>query len=148
MDLKNSCHTFCLVTKSCPTLCDFSIPGLQHARLHCPTLISWSLFKFMSTESVKLFNHLILCCSRPLLPSIILSLRLFSNELALRISWPKCWSFSFNISPSNEYSVLISFRIDWFDLPEVQGTVKSLHQHHSSKASILHAQPSLWSNSH
>ena len=72
----------------------------------------------------------------------------FSNESVLLIKWPKYWSFSFSISPSNEYSGLIYFRMDWFDLPEVQGTVKSLHQHHSSKASILHAQPSLWSNSH
>ena len=82
-------------------------------------------------------SHLILC--RPLLclPSIFLSVRVFSNELALCIRWPKYWSFSFNISPSNEYSGLISFRIDWFDLLSVQGTIKSLLQHHTSKASIL-----------
>ena len=82
-------------------------------------------------------NHLILCCPLLLPPSIILNIRVFSNELALRIRWPKYWSFSFNISPSNEYSGLISFRIDRFDLLAVPGTLKSLLQHHSSKASIL-----------
>ena len=83
------------------------------------------------------FNHLILCCPLLLLPSVFPSIRVFSNESVLRIRWPKYWSFSFNISPSNEYSGLISFRIDWFDLLDVQGTLKSLLQHHSSKASIL-----------
>ena len=99
--------------------------------------ISQSLLKFMSIESVTLSNHLIL--SRPflLLPSIFNSIRVFSNESALHIRWPKYWSFGFNISPSKEYSGLISFRIDWLDLPAVQGTLKSLLQHHSSKASIL-----------
>ena len=97
---------------------------------------SWSLLKLMSIESVMISNHLILC--RPLLPlSIFPSIRVFSNESALHIRWPKYWSFSFNISPSNEYSGLISFRIDWLDLLAVQGTLKSLLQHHSSKASIL-----------
>ena len=91
----------------------------------------------MSIESMMPSNHLILC--RPLLfpPSIFPSIRVFSNESVLRITWPKYWSFSFNISPSNEYSGLISFRIDWFDLLAVQGTLKSLLQHPSSKASIL-----------
>ena len=94
---------------------------------------SWSLPKLMSIESVMPSNHLILC--RPLLlpPSIFPSIRVFSNESALCIRWPKYWSFSFNISPSNEYSGLISFRIDWFDLLAVQGTLKSLLQYHSSK---------------
>ena len=97
---------------------------------------SWSLLKLMSIESVMISNHIILC--RPLLPlSIFPSIRVFSNESALHIRWPKYWSFSFNISPSNEYSGLISFRIDWLDLLAVQGTLKSLLQHHSSKASIL-----------
>ena len=97
---------------------------------------SWSLLKLMSTESVMPSNYLILCL--PLLPpSIFLSLRVFSNESALHIRWPKYWSFSFNISPSNEYSGLISFRMDWLDLLAVQGTLKSLFQHHGSKASIL-----------
>ena len=97
----------------------------------------WSLLKLMCIESVMPSNHLILC--RPLLlpPSIFPSIRVFSNESALPIRWPKYWSFSFNISPSNEYSGLISFRMDWLDLLEVQGILKSLLQHHSSKASIL-----------
>ena len=98
--------------------------------------VSWSLLRLMSTESVMLSNYLILCCTLLLLSSIFPSIRVFSNESALRIRWPKYWSFSFNISPFNEYSGLISFRIDWFDLA-VQGTLKSLLQHHSSKASIL-----------
>ena len=97
----------------------------------------WSLLKFMSTESVMPSNHLILC--RPLLlpPSIFPSIGVFSSESTLHIRWPKYWSFSFSISPSNEYSELISFRMDWLDLLAVQGTLKSLLQHHSSKASIL-----------
>ena len=82
-------------------------------------------------------NHLILCCPLLLLPSNFPSIRVFSNESVLRIRWPKYWSFSFNISPSNEYSGLISFRMDWLDLLALQGTLKSLLQHHSSKASIL-----------
>ena len=98
---------------------------------------SWSLFKLMSIESVMPSNHLILC--RPLLfpSSIFPSIRVFSNESVLGIRWPKYWSFSFSISPSNEYSGRISLRIDWLDLLAVQGTLKSLLQHHSSKASIL-----------
>ena len=96
-----------------------------------------SLLKFMCIESVMLCNHLILCHPLLLLPSIFPSIRVLSNELALRIRWPKYWSFSFSISPSSEYSGLISFRIDWFDLFSVQGTLKSHLQHHSSKAPIL-----------
>ena len=97
---------------------------------------SQSLLKFMSIELVMPSNHLIIC--RPLLlPSIFPSIRVFSNESVLCIKWPKYWSFGFSISPSNEYSGLISFRIDWFDLLAVQGTLKSLLQQHSSKASIL-----------
>ena len=91
----------------------------------------------MSIESVMPSNHLILCCPLLLLPSIFPSIKVFSNESVLHIRWPKYWTFSFSISPSNEYSGLISFRIDWFDLLDVQGTLKSLLQHHSSKASIL-----------
>ena len=91
----------------------------------------------MSTELVMPSSHLILCHSLPLLPSIFPSIRVFSNESALRIRWPKYWSFSFNISPSIEYPGLISFRMDWLDLLAVQGTLKSLLQHHCSKASIL-----------
>ena len=96
-----------------------------------------SLLKLVSIESVMPSNHLILCHPFLLLPSIFPSIRLFSKESALRIRWPKYWSFSFSISPSNKYSGLISFRIDWLDLLAVQGTLKSFLQHHSSKASIL-----------
>ena len=98
---------------------------------------SWNLLKLMPTELVMPSKHLILCCPLPLLPSISPSIRVISNESALCIRWPMYWSFSFSISPSNEYSGLISFRIDWFDLHSVQGTLKSLLQHHSSKVSIL-----------
>ena len=94
-----------------------------------------SLFKLMSVQSVMQSNHLILCCPLLLLPSIFPSIRVFSSELALLIRWPKDWSFSFSISPSNEYLGLTSFRIDWLDLLAVQGTLQSLLQHHSSKAS-------------
>ena len=99
--------------------------------------ISQSLLRFMSIESVMLSNHFILCHPLLLLPSIFPSMRVFSNELAVRIRWPKYWSFSFSINPSNEYSGFISFRIDWFDLLAVQGTLKGLLQYHNSKASIL-----------
>ena len=99
--------------------------------------ISRSLLKLLSIELMMPANHLILCCPLLLLSSIFSSFRVFSNESALHIRWSKYWSFSFSISPSNEYSGLISFRIDWFDLLAVQGTLKSLLQHHSSKASIL-----------
>ena len=98
---------------------------------------SWSLLKLMFIESVMSSNHLILCHPLLLLPSIFSITKIFSNEPVLCIRWPKYWSFSFNISPSNEYSGLISFRMYWLDLLAVQGTLKSLPQHHSSKASIL-----------
>ena len=98
---------------------------------------SWSILKLMFIESVVLSNHLILCRPLPLPPSIFPSIRVFSNESILRIWWPKYWSFSFSISPSNEYSGLISFRTDCLDLFAVQGIHKSLLQHHSSKVSIL-----------
>ena len=97
--------------------------------------ISWSLLKLVSTESVMLSNYLILCCPLLLLPSIFPSIRIFSNESVVCIRWPKYWSFS--ISPSSEYSRLISFRIDWFDFLAVQGTLKNFLQHHSSKVLIL-----------
>ena len=120
--------------QSCPTLCDpmdCSTPGLPvHHQLP-------GLLKPMSIESVMPSNHLILCCPLLLLPSIFLSIRVFSNESVLRIRWPKYWSFSFSISPSKEYSGLISFRIDWLDLLAVQGTLNSLLQYYISKASIL-----------
>ena len=112
-------------------MCDFLRPhGLQNAKPPCPSL------KLMSIESVMPSNLLLLCCP-PLLPSIFPSIRVFYNESVLLIRWPKYWSFSFNISTSNEHSGLISFRMDWLDLLAVQGTLKSLLQHHSSKQSIL-----------
>ena len=98
---------------------------------------SWRLLRFMSIELVMLSNHLILCCPLLFLPSIFPSIRVFSSELALHIRWSKYWSFSFSISLANEYLGLISFRIDWFDLLAVQGTLKSLLQLHYSKASVL-----------
>jgi len=108
----------------------------QHARPPCPSPTT-RVTKPMSIESVMPSNHLILCCPLLLLPSIFPSIRGISNESALRIRWPKYWSFSFNISYSNEHPGLISFRMDWLDLLSVQGTLKSLLQQHSSKASIL-----------
>ena len=125
-----------------------SVQSLSHVRLfvtpwtatHQDSLSitnSQSLLKLMSIKSVMPSNHLILCCPLLLLPSIFPSIRVFSNESVLCIRWPKYWSFSFTISPSNEYSEMISFRIDWFDLPVVQGTLKNLLQHHNSKSSIL-----------
>ena len=99
--------------------------------------ITQSLLTLMTIESVMPSNHLILCCPLLLLSSIFPSIRIFSSELALRIRWPKYWSLSFSISLSNEHSVLISFRIDWFDFLSIQGTLKSLLQHHNSKASSL-----------
>ena len=112
--------------------------GLQHARLPCPSITnSRSLLKFMSIESVIPSNHLILCHPLLLLPSILPSVKVFSNESVRPIRWPKCWSFSFSISSSNEHSGLISFRMDWLYLFAVQGNLKNLPQHHTSKASIL-----------
>ena len=125
---------FSSVAQSCPTLChpvDCSVPGLP---------VHHQLLEFthtLSIESVMPSSCLILCCPLLLPTSIFPSIRVFSNESVLCIRWPKYWSFSFNISPSDEYSGLISFRMDWLDLLEVQGTLKSLLQHHSSKASIL-----------
>ena len=125
-----------------------SVLSLSHVRLfatpwtatHQASLSitsSQSLFKLMSFQLVMPSNHLILCRPLLLLPSIFPSLRVFSNESVHHIRWPKYWSFSFSISPSNEHPGLISFRMDWLDLLAVQGTLKSLLQHHSSKASIL-----------
>ena len=124
----------CSVTKLCLILCDpvdCSTPGFPDLH-YLPGLL-----KFMSIQSVMPSNHLILCRPLLLLPSIFPSIRVFSNEYALCVKWPKYWSFSFSISPPNEYAGLISFRIDWLDLLAVQGTLKSLLQHHNSKASIL-----------
>ena len=102
-----------------------------------PCFLVHQILKLMSIKSVMPSNHLIICCPVLLPPSIFASIRVFSNESALPIRWPKYWSFSFSISPSNEHSGLISFRMDWLDLLAVQGTLKSLLQHHSSKALIL-----------
>ena len=125
------------VTQSCPTLCDpmdCNMPGVP-----CPSLSpTQSLLKLMFIESVMPYNYFILSWPLLCLPLIFPSIkRCFSNESVLHIRWPKCWSFNFSISSSNKYSVLISFRIDWFDLLAVQRTLKSLLEHHSSKASIL-----------
>ena len=115
----------------------FATPWNEACQASLFTTNSGSLLKVMSIESVMPSNHLILCCPFLLLPSILPSIRVFSNESVLRIRWPKDWSFSFTISPSNEYSGLISFTTDWLDLLAVQGTLESLLQHHSSKAPIL-----------
>ena len=118
--------------------CQFSSAshGLQQRQALLSITNSWSLLKLMSIESVIPSSHIILC--RPLLlPSGFPSIRVFSTESVLHIRWPKYWSFSFSITPSNEYSGLISFRMDWFDLLAVQRTLKSLLQHHSSKPSVL-----------
>ena len=111
--------------------------GLQHARPPCPSTNSWSLLKLMSIESVLPTNHLILCHPLLPLPLIFPSIRVFSNKSVLHIRWPKYWSFNLSISPSIEYSGLISFRMDWLDLLAVQGTLKSLLHHYSSKSSIF-----------
>ena len=139
MERKLVCYYFILfqfssVAQSCPTLCDpmnHSMPGL---------IVHHQLPEFAQTQVHWVsdgINHLILCCPLLLRPSIFPNIRVFTNESILRIRWPKYWSFSFNISPSNEHPGLISFRMDWLDLLAVQGTLKSLLQHHSSKASIL-----------
>ena len=134
-------HAFCLyatfVLFSHCHIQLFATPWTAACQPSLSFAISRCLLKLMSIESVMPSNHLILCRPLLLLPSIFPSIRLFSNELALHIRWPKDWSFSFSISFSNEYSGLISFRIDWFDLLTVEGILKSLLQHHSSKASIL-----------
>ena len=126
----------------------FATPWTAARQASLSTSNSHSLFKLMCIESVMPSNHLILCHPLLLLLSIFASIRVFSNESFLRISWPKYWSFSFSISPSNEYSGLISFRMDWFDFLAVQGTLKSLLQHHSSKHQFFGSQLSLWSNSY
>ena len=128
------CKQFSSVTQSYPNLwdpVDCSTPGFLSISN------SRSLLKLISIELVMPSNHLILCCPLLLLPLIFPTIRVFSSESALHIKWPKYWNFSFNISPSNEHPGLISFKVDWLDLLAVQGTLKSLLQHHSSKASIL-----------
>ena len=123
---------FSSVIQSCPTLCNLIA---CQASLNINS--SQYLLKLMSIESVMPSNHLILCQPLLLLPLIFPSIRVFSNESVLHIRWPKYWSFNFSITPSNEYSGLISFSIDWFELLAVQGSLKSLLQNHISKASIL-----------
>ena len=115
----------------------FATPWTAACQASLSITISQSSFKLMSIKLVMPSKHLILCCPLLLLPSIFLNISFFSNESALHIRWPKYWSFSFNISPSNVYSGLISFRMDWLNLLAVQGTPKSLLQHHNSKASVL-----------
>ena len=129
------CHT--TVVQSLSHVQLFASPGTAAHQASLSFTISQSLPKFMSTESMMPSNHLILCRPLLLLPSIFFSISVFSNESVLHIGWPKYWSFSFSISPSNEHSGLISFRIDWLYLLAIQGTLKSLLQYHSSKASIL-----------
>ena len=130
------------------SLCYSSVQSLSHVQLFATPWIaarqaslsitnSWSLLKLMSIKLVMPSNHLILCRLLLLPPSIFPSIRVLSSESVLHIRWPKYWSFSFSISPSNEYSGLISFRMDWLDLLAIQGTLKSLLQHHSSKTSVL-----------
>ena len=140
MDLVAKFLTSC--TRNCccsfAQLCQlFVTPRTAARQASLSTTNSRSLLKLMCIESVMPSNHLILCCPLLLLPSIFPSIRIFSNESVLRIRWPKYWSFSFSNSPSSEYSGLISFRMDWLDLVAVQGTLRSLLQHHSSLASIL-----------
>ena len=131
-------NIFSSVQFSCSVVSDSLWPHeLQHTRPSLSITNSWNLPKLMSIELVIPSSHLILCHPLLLLPLIPPSIRVFSNEPTLRMRWPKYWSFSFSISPSNEHSGLISFRMDWLDLLAVQGTLKSLLQHHSSKASIL-----------
>ena len=128
---------FSIVVQSLSCVQLFVTPWTAAYQASLPFTTSQSLHKLMSIESVMLSNHLILCHPLPLLPSVFPCIRVFSNESGLCIRWPKYWSFSFSISPSNECSELISFRIDWFDLLAVQGTLTSLLQYHSWKASIL-----------
>ena len=132
MDLR-----LCSVQLSLSFVYDSVTPWTAAHQASLSVINSRSLLKLMSIESVMLSNHLNLCHSLLLLPSIFPNIRVFSNESVLHIRWPKYWSFSFSISPSNEYSGLISFRMDWLDLLPFQETLKSLLQHHSSKASIL-----------
>ena len=138
-------YQFSSVAQSRPTLCD----PMDSSMTDFPAITnSQSLLKLMSIGSMMPSNHLILCNPLLLLPSVFPSIRVFSNESVLHIRWPKYWSFSFSISPSNEYSGLISFRMDWLDLLALQGTLKSLLQHHSSNHQLFGIQLSLWSNSH
>ena len=139
------CFIYTASVQSLSCVCLFVTPWTTARQASLSITNSRSLLKLKSIESVMPSNHLILCHPLLLLPSIFPSIRVLSNESVLRVRWPKYWSFS--ISPSSEYWGLISFRIDWFDLFAAQGTLKSLLQHHSAKASILWCS-ALWSNSH
>ena len=149
---------FVVVVQSLSPVRLFATPWTAACQASLSFTTSWSLLKLMSTESVMPSNQLVLCHPLLLLTSIFPSIRVFPNESAPHIRWPKYWNFSFNINSSNEYSWLISFRMDWLGLLAVQGTLKSLLQHHSSKASILRYSAfmvhglygpwSLWSSSH
>ena len=121
---------------SCSVVPNSATPWAAACQTSLSVTNSWSLFKFVSIELMMPFNHLFLC-HPPLLPSVFPSIRVFSNESALHIKWPMYWSFSFSISPSNKYSGLISFRIDWFDLLAIQETLKNFLQHHNLKTSVL-----------
>ena len=149
MDKRNPCLVSFSSVQSPSHVRLFQTPWTAACQASLSITNSRSLLKLMSIELVMPSNYLILCHSLLLLPSIFPSIRVFSSESVLHMMWPKYWSFSFSISPSNEYSGLISFRIDWFDLLAVHRTLKSLLQHPSSKASfLLHSELSLWSNSH
>ena len=128
---------FCSVSQSCPTLCD---PTTATCQPSLSVTDPRGLLNLMYIELVMPFNHLILCFPLLLPPSVFLTIRVFSNESVLCIRWQKYWSFNFNISPSNEHSGLVSFRMEWLDLLAVEGTLKSLLHHHNSKASIFGSQ--------
>ena len=133
-----NCRYLLLVVHSLSHVKLFVTPWTAAHQASLSITISWSLSKLMSIELVMLSNRFILCHAHVFLPTVFPSIRVFSNESAVCIRWPKYWCFKFSIRPSSEYSGLISFRIDWFDLLAVQGTLKSLLQHHSSKALVLH----------
>ena len=132
----SNCH-FSLFQFSCSVVSDSLTLRIAACQASLFITNFWSLLKLMSIELVMLSNHLILCGRLIHLPSIFPSIRVFSNEPVLHIKWPKYWSFSFSISPSNEYSGLISFGMDWLDLLAIQGTLKSFLQHHNSKRSVI-----------
>ena len=132
---KTWCSQINVQSQSCVRL--FATPWIAACQASLSSTVSWGLLKLMFIESMMPSNHLVFCCPLLLLPSIFPSSRVLSSESALCIRWPKYWGFNFSISPSNEYSGLISFRIDWFDLLAVLGTLKSLLHYHSSNASIL-----------
>ena len=147
--MRPSCYlNFVVAVQSLSRVQLFTTPWTAACQDSLSFTISWSLLKLISIDSVMSFNHLVLCHLLFLLPSIFPSIRIFSRESVLRIRWPKYWSFNFSICPSNEYSGLIFFRIDWFGLLAVQGTSKSLLQHHIQKSQFFSTQFSLWSNSH